>query len=407
MRGNGSRGPPSEAHGEALALIIDGKRTIEARVDIDAGLRIAPAAGTGTEMEQPISHLYGVVVGDRPPGFEAADRFERRRVGDKLPGGRGIRRTACEAGIVAREKAVHDALRVGKGARAGEAEFRDEAVLKGAKEPFYTTLGLRRLSCYPPNAQFRQRAADLRVIALALELLLQCGLHPRRRAKDAVAIGIDGPGDAIAAQELAEEEQIAVRVLLEPEDGPDDASGRIINGCEEDQAGSAVLQPGMVAAVHLDEEAGLRHPFAPAPMAGRASGAWAAKPGGAEQTLDRPARQLQAFVPHKHFREVMIVETGIGRAREGEHPAAGRFFEAPRRGTTAVPMGKRPETLLTQPSQEPAEVAQREPEELGRRRSVKPPVLHLGKHVYAVLFSLAHDDHLPGHDPRVTDSLAC
>ncbi len=339
-------------------MVIDGECAVEARVDIDAGLRIAPAAGTGTEMEQPISHLYGVVVGDRPPGLDAADHVERRRVGGRLPGGRGIRGAACEAGIVAWEKPVDHALCVGKSARAGEAKFRDEAVLKGAEEPFDATLRLRRLSCYPPNAQFRQRAADLRVIALALELLRQGGLYPRRRAKDAVAIGVGGPGDAVAAQELAEEEQIAVRILLEPEDGPDDASSRIINGGEEDQTWSAVLQPRMVAAVHLDEEAGLRHPFAPPPMAGRASGAWAAKPGSAEQTLDRPARQLQAFVSHQHFRQMMIVEAGIGRAREGEYPAADRFFEAPRRGTPAVPMGKRLETLLTQPGQEAAEVTQ-------------------------------------------------
>ena len=345
---------------------------------------------------QPITHLYRVVVGDGPSVLEAADRLQRRRVRAGLPGGTRIHRAAREAGIVAREKPSHHALRVEERARVGQSEFRDEAVLEGAKEPFNAAFGLGRVSCYPPNAEFCQSAANLRGVALALELLRERGL--RRRAKDAVAIRVDRPRDAIAAQHLAEEQEVPVRVLFEPEDGPEHTSGRIVNGGEEDQAWSALLQPRTTASIHLDE-AGLRHPLATSPVARWASGPRTPEAGRPEQALDRPAREAQAVASHEHLRQVMIVEARIRRAGEREHPVADSLREASRGGLTAVPMDERREAQPAQPGQEPTQMPQRKTQELGRRRGTKPAMLHLGEHMHAMLFPLAHDDHLPGHGP--------
>lgn len=50
-------------------------------------------------------------------------------------------------------------------------------------------------------------------------------------------------------------------------------------------------------------------------------------------------------------------------------------------------------------------MAYREPEQPGRLVSLHGSVLHLGEDVHAALLLLGQGDRLPGHSPRVTDSL--
>ena len=64
-----------------------------------------------------------------------------------------------------------------------------------------------------------------------------------------------------------------MRILFEAQDRGQDAARRVVNSGEEHQAGAAVLEPGMLAAIHLDEEARLGHALAPAAMAWWAAGA--------------------------------------------------------------------------------------------------------------------------------------
>src|SRR5207253_5886379 len=79
------------------------------------------------------------------------------------------------------------------------------------------------------------------------------------RAKDGMAISVQGGGEAIAAAEVPEQKEIAVDIFLEAEDGGQHVAGGIINGGEEHETGAAVLEPAMMTAIELDEQAGLRH----------------------------------------------------------------------------------------------------------------------------------------------------
>jgi hypothetical protein len=200
-----------------------------------------------------------------------------------------------EAGVVAGEKAVKDALGVLERPRLGEAQFDDEAILKGAKEAFDPALRLGRMGADPADAEFLECATDLGGLGPALELLGQAERGAGVAVEDPMPIGVGGPREAIAPDEVAQEEEVAVGILLEAEDSGQDAAGGIINGGQQHEPRATILQPGVLAAIHLDEEAGLRHALAATAMAGRPAGAWATDPGGAEEPLHRPTRQAEAL----------------------------------------------------------------------------------------------------------------
>lgn len=104
--------------------------------------------------------------------------------------------------VVAWAEAVKDALGVGKRPRLREAEFDDETILEGAKEPFYAALPLGRRRGDPGDAKFLERAADLSRGDVARELLRQALGRPRIAMKDAMPIGVGRRGQAVAADEL-------------------------------------------------------------------------------------------------------------------------------------------------------------------------------------------------------------
>ena len=128
---------------QTLAVIVDGERPSEVGADLDAGLSIAATAGAGAELKPPIADLHRVVVGDGARVLEAADAVQdlQRRWG--APRGRGIGGAMGEPRIVAGEKSREHALGIGKGPGLRQTEFGDEAILKGAKEAFDATFGLR------------------------------------------------------------------------------------------------------------------------------------------------------------------------------------------------------------------------------------------------------------------------
>jgi hypothetical protein len=134
--------------------------------------------------------------------------------------------------------------------------------------------------------------------------------------------------------------------------------------------------------------------------------AGAANPGGAQEPLHRPTRDLQALALGEQLGEVVIIHTGIGGAGQREDPGPDPLGEAPGRGPTAVAMGESGEALLAEPSEESTEVPQREAQELSGGPCLQGAMLHLGEEMHAVLLLLGQGDRLPGHGPRVTDSLA-
>jgi len=259
----------------------------------------------------------------------------------------------------------------------------------------------------PPDAQFVERAAELRTVSVPAELLRQRrGRRAGPRAEDGVPIGVQGRGHAVAADELAQEQEVSVGVLRVAEDRGDDAAGGIVDRGEEHAARATVLQPGMVAAVDLDEQPCLQHPFPATAMTWRAPGAGATNAGGTEQPLHGPTGHSDAVTFAKQFRELVIVHAYIARARQRQHLGADRLSNAPRRGPTAVAMRQRCKTPLPHPRQQPPDLANGEAQQRGRLRGPERVMLYPSEDLSTLLLLLRQGDRLPVHYSRVTESLA-
>lgn len=355
---SGTRPSGEHLRTEALPSVIHGARAIQMGVNVNAGAGIAAAAWPGAELKETPVELHGVVVLDGALVLEGADALKVAVGRGRPPGRLRVRRGLREAGIVAREKSVEDALGLREGTRLGEPELDDEAILQGAKEPLDPSLRLRGVRADPADTEFLEGAPNLGGLRPALELFS----HGQRGAgiavKDPVAVGVGYTGASIAAEQLAEEQEVPVRIFLQPEDAAEDPTGGVINGGVEHQPRPPCFEPGVLAAVHLDKEPGLGHPFTAAAMAGWAAGAGAADPGRAEEPLHRPTRDPQAFARSEQLGEVVVVHALIGGAGQGEDPGPDLLGEAPGRGPAAVAMGERREAPLAHAGEKPAEVPQ-------------------------------------------------
>ncbi len=388
---------------ETLPVVVDRERAVEEGVDIDARSRVAAPSGAGVDLEEGPVELHRVVVRDGAPVLEAADarEIDWRRSPRGLRRGRGV----GEARIVARPEAVKDALGLDECARLREAEFHDEAILKGAKEPFHASLALGRRGRDPANPEVLERPADLGRGDLALELLREALWRPRITMKDAVPIGVGGGRQAIAADELAQQQEIAVGVLLGAKDAGQDFPCGIVDGREEHEARAALLEPGMVTAVHLDEEPRLGHALAPTAMLGGAPGTGAPDARLAQQALHGGPGEDEALVVPEELGEVMIVGAGVAGAGQGEDLRPEGLGEAARGSPSAVAMGERRRAVVADLRQQPTEVTAREAQESGRVRHGEVPLDDLDQDMSSLLFSLAQRDSPPVHGPRVTESL--
>jgi hypothetical protein len=390
---------------ETLAVVVDDERAIEESVDIDTRASVAAPTGAGMDLEEGSVELHRIVMRDGAPVFEAADA--REVCGRRSPRGLGRGRGMGEARVVARAEAVKDALSLGEGPRLREAQFDDQAILEGAKESFHASLALRRGGGDPADSEFLECTPDLRRGDVALELLREALRGPRIAMKDAMPIGVGGCRQAIAADELAQQEEIAVRILLGAKDASQDFARGIVNGREEDEARAALLEPGMVTAVHLDEEPGLGHALAPTAMFGRSPGARAPDARLAQQALHGGTRQDEAFVLPEELGEVMIVRASVARAGQREDLRPDGLGEAARGGPPAVAMGERRRAVMADLCQQAPEVTAREAQELGRVRHGEVPLDDLNQNMSSLLLSLAQGDSPPVHAPRVTESLIC
>ena len=342
---------------ERLATVVHGERAIQACMDIDARPRIAVAVRSRAQLQQRTIQLQRVVVADGAPILEAADAVEVR--GRGAPGRLGIRGGLGEAGIVAREKAIQEALGVGQRGGPGEPEFDDEAVLEGAEETLDPTLALGGGGGNPPDAELMQGATNLGGGNGAFELEGPALRDARIAVKQAVAVGVGGDRDAIAADEMAEQEEVTVGVFDGPKDGREDFAGSVVDGRMEDEAGAAVFEPGMMTAVHLDEQPRLRHALSPTAVTRRSAFPGTTEAGGAQQALHGLSGDVDALALGQELGEVLIVHAGIGRAGQGENARPDRFGDAPRGASPAVAVRDGRRTVLPPPGEQSTQVAQR------------------------------------------------
>ncbi len=299
--------------GQRPVLIEDGERAIEPLVDVHAGFGVTGPVGIGEDLEGAFLQGDGVVVGDSPPVLEAKDGVGIEAAGPGAIGGLALRRGPGEAGIVAGEEGGEEGIGGLLVADACETELDDETILEGAEEALDATLGLRAGGGDPGDAEFVQHAADLSGGALPLQLFLERPTGVSSAFEDAVPIGVDGERQAGAAGELAEDLEVAMGGFLRVEPPGKHVAGGIIDECMQDKCGAALLQPGVLAAVTLDEHAGLGHPLAAAAMAWRAAGARAVDTCGPENAVEGGPGDDEVLPVLEEFTEVLEVHSRVGR----------------------------------------------------------------------------------------------
>jgi hypothetical protein len=307
----------------------------------------------------------GVVVADDPLVLEAEDGV-RIKSGRPRPigGGRG-QWPLGKARIEAREEVGETDIRAVAIPDPGEAEFAAQAILEGAKEPLDAALRLGAMRGDPVDAQFLHGAFDLGGGGFPSELLGQRQRARGHPVKDAMAIAIRGDGDALGLGEGVKDLEVAVRVFLVPKGGGRDFPRGVINNRQEGEARTALLQPIVVAAIELHEEAFLRHALPAAAVAGWTPAARAASPGSTEETADRRARDRDPLAFGQELGEVLVIHIGVGGGREHHDPTAERSIDpiGGRPPAIAMDEGDGPSGPIGPP--QPTDLAHRPPEKLG------------------------------------------
>src|SRR2546425_9741183 len=113
--------------------------------------------------------------------------------------------------------------------------------------------------------------------------------------EDPVAIAVDGDGDAFPLREGLEDQEVTVRILFIAKGGGGNLAGGVVDGGDQGQARAALVEPGVGAAVELDEEAFLQHPLTPSAVARWAAAPRAGHPRRAQDAADRGARSDQGL----------------------------------------------------------------------------------------------------------------
>ena len=99
------------------------------------------------------------------------------------------------------------------------------------------------------DAEFGHRPAELGRRAAPAELFFE--RLAVRRPKDAVAVAIDGVGDAHLAADIAQQAEIAAGVFAFVEAGARHLAGGVVDDGEEREVRTATLQPVVQARVYL------------------------------------------------------------------------------------------------------------------------------------------------------------
>jgi len=153
---------------------------------------------------------------------------------DGAKGRTGIGRGYGELGIEGGEEAFQEAIGLLQARDTGQAHFSHQAVLKGLPEALNATLGLGRTGEDELNSQVLGQAPKLSGIRLSGQFLLQ-GEALVVVSEDPVAVGVQSERDAVVAEDVLEEQEVAGPVLAELKPCGHDLACGVVYGADEDE----------------------------------------------------------------------------------------------------------------------------------------------------------------------------
>ena len=226
-------------------------------------------------------------------------------------------------------------MAVSRSCGTGQTQLAGEAILKSAPEAFDAALGLGTLGSDVGDAELLQSAAELSGLAAAGELFFHRPVIVVAN-EDAVAIAVETEGYAEAAQQAAEQAEIAASVFGGEEFGDQDFAGGVVEEAEQGKLRAAIFQPAMKAGVEQQHFAFPSARQAALAMGGSASLTGRADPGRAQQTAEGLASEREAFLLDQFFAEVMVVEAGIGGAGQMQDAVPHAIRQAAMAGPSAA-----------------------------------------------------------------------
>ena len=190
-------------------------------------------------------------------------------------------------------------------------------ILEHAPEAFDAAFGLRAAGGDEGDAELFEGAAELSGLTFSGELFFD---RPEVVVadEDAAVIAVESERDTVAAQQLAQQGEIAGGGFGGKELGSQDFSGGIVLQAERGETRAAAFEPIVGRAIELHQFA-----FAGGSQTALTMGGSAALPGRpqtglTQETAESFAAEGEALDLAKFFAEVVIVEAGIGGCGPGE-----------------------------------------------------------------------------------------
>src|SRR5713226_6555268 len=296
---------------EASIAVVERDLAVETVIELNFGAGEAEAAVLGRYLETAAFPLHDVVVAHDAFVKERTDAFEVGR--GRAPGFGGIARGARKAAVVVGDELAEHPVGGVEIAGLRQAQFAGEAILQHTPEALDAAFGLRRLRSDEGDAEFGERAAELRGLAAAGELLFDRPVGVVTH-EDAAAVSVQGQGEAKAAQQAVQQVQIACGGFGEEELGSEDFAVGVILHAESGEERAAAFQPVVRTAVELDEFSFAGGRQAALTMSGRAAFSGRAPAFLAQEAAQSFAAEGKAFDLVELFREMMVVEARIAGA---------------------------------------------------------------------------------------------
>ena len=230
--------------------VVERDTSVESVIELNLGAGEAEAAALGRNLEATALPLHDVVVADYALMNEAADAVQI--VGGRTPGGSRFRADGGRSGGCSRRRSAQQGVGRVEIAGLSQAEFAAEAILQHAPEAFDAAFGLRAASGDEGDAELFEGATELSGLALAGELFFE-GPGVVVADEDAAAIAVEGEGNTVAAQQLAEQGEIADGGFGGEELSGEDFSGGIVLQTESGEARAAAFEPVVRRAVELHQ----------------------------------------------------------------------------------------------------------------------------------------------------------
>ena len=205
-----------------------------------------------------------------------------------------------------------------------------------------------------------------------------------------MAVAVEGERDAAAPDDLLQQQEVAARVLDGAEEGVHGCAGRIVNGEQEGEARASLLEPGVVAAVDLEQHPLAGHPLTPDTVLGRPAPAGTRDAGPRQDPADGPTAHVQALVLPEQLGEVGVIRSRVAGGGEAHHGRGDVGRDGVVRTAPAVAVLQRRGSARTVGGEEPPRVSLADAQDLGGLRGPQISGHHPFEYVASCFFGLLH-----------------